>query len=813
MKKLCLYGLLWLFPIVLCATTYAQTKPMPKTGTVKGRVTGSGDDRPIAGITVRLAGDTLAGTSNGNGLFLIRRVPVGYNTLYVAAEGFHAVTTESFLVTASDTAVVNIALDTMQVALSEVVVAVSPLAATTESPVSMRRIGTEEIDMTPGANRDISKVVQSAPGVIATAIQRNDVLVRGGGANENKYYLDGIEIPVLNHFAVQGGSGGNASLVNTDLLRSVNFYTGAFPAAFGNGLSSVMDMRMRDGNPTRFKGKLILGASDFGINFDTPVSRNGKTTLLASYRRSYLQMLFSVLGLPFLPTYNDYQFKLASKLGASDEFYLIGLGSFDYNRLNTGLKDPDDDQKYILGYLPENRQSSYVFGAGYVHRFRAGQLRVVVSRNAFTNKLYKHERNDKSLPRTIDYNTEQSDNRVRAEIELRSVGGFRFTGGVGGGSGHYDNTTRRPAYTGGQLRTERFDSRLSFGRYELFATLSREFFGKRFSVLLGLRADGTTYSSEMHNPLRQLSPRLNLSYNFRPQWTFSASVARYYQEPPYTSMGYRDSTGVLINKANGLRYIASDHFIAGIAFTPDAHSRISVEGFYKRYSDYPVSLIDSLPVSTGDFADYTIGNVPVRSVGKGRAYGVELSYRNTNLANTVVNVSYTFLHSQFNRPGADLRPTDEYVSSDWDVRHILNVSAIHKFGRNWTLGAKWYLTGGSPFTPYDFGLSSQTGAWDARQRPYYDYALYNSRRLQAFHQLDVRADKVWYFAKWRLGFYVDIQNLYNFKAAGQDILMPETDASGQYVPDPQRPGHYKMKTVAHDIGGTVLPTLGITVEF
>ena len=349
MKKLCLYGLLWLFPIVLCATTYAQTKPMPKTGTV------SGDDRPIAGITVRLAGDTLAGTSNGNGLFLIRRVPVGYNTLYVAAEGFHAVTTESFLVTASDTAVVNIALDTMQVALSEVVVAVSPLAATTESPVSMRRIGTEEIDMTPGANRDISKVVQSAPGVIATAIQRNDVLVRGGGANENKYYLDGIEIPVLNHFAVQGGSGGNASLVNTDLLRSVNFYTGAFPAAFGNGLSSVMDMRMRDGNPTRFKGKLILGASDFGINFDTPVSRNGKTTLLASYRRSYLQMLFSVLGLPFLPTYNDYQFKLTSKLGASDEFYLIGLGSFDYNRLNTGLKDPDDDQKYILGYLPENR--------------------------------------------------------------------------------------------------------------------------------------------------------------------------------------------------------------------------------------------------------------------------------------------------------------------------------------------------------------------------------------------------------------------------------------------------------------------------
>lgn len=118
-----------------------------------------------------------------------------------------------------------------------------------------------------------------------------------------------------------------------------------------------------------------------GINFDTPLSSNGKTTLIGSFRRSYLQMLFKVLKLPFLPTYNDYQFKITSKLSDRDEIFLIGLGSFDKNRLNLGLKDPAEDRKYILGYMPESNQTSYVFGAGYNHTFSGGRLQITASRD------------------------------------------------------------------------------------------------------------------------------------------------------------------------------------------------------------------------------------------------------------------------------------------------------------------------------------------------------------------------------------------------------------------------------------------------
>lgn len=792
--------------------THAQTKTAPKQATVHGSVTDKQSKAAIPDAAISVVGSMVTVLSDSAGQYHIETLRPGYNTLYVTAEGYHAIVTESFLASVSTPATVNIELTAMQTQLREVVVTSSALVATTESPVSMRRIGIEEIETTPGANRDISKVVQSAPGVVVTSAHRNDILVRGGGANENRYYIDGIEIPVLNHFAVQGGSGGNASLVNTDFLRSVNFYTGAFPANLGSGLSSVMDMRLKDGNSEEFRAKMTLGASDFGASVDTPLSKSGNTTLLASYRRSYLQMLFSVLGLPFLPTYNDYQAKLTTRLSQSSELYAIVLGSVDNNRLNTSLKDPDESQQYILGYLPENDQSSYVAGVGYRYSFAGGQFRTVLSRNGFYNKLYKYEDNNESLARILDYDTRQFDNRLRAEIELWSLGGFRFTGGIGGGTAEYRNTTSRLIYEKEGQRNESFNSRVDMWRYEMFATLSRRFFNERLAVLLGVRMDGTNYDSHMSNPLNQISPRLSLSYDINGKWGINASITRYYQEPSYTTMGYRDADGRPENKLNGLRYMAVNHYIAGVEYSPSSQSRFSLEGFYKSYSDFPISLRDSLPVSTGDFEDYTVGDVPVRSVGKARAYGGEFAYRNMNLYNTVFNLSYTIMSSQFRRPGKDLKPTSEYVSTGWDVGHILNISAIHKFRADWTLGAKWYIIGGFPYTPYDTELSSRIDAWDARQRPYLDYARYNSTSPAPYHQLDVRLDKVWYFRKWRLGFYVDIQNLYNFSNRGQDILMPVTGPDGAYLPDPARPGHYQMKTVRNDIGGTVLPTLGITIE-
>lgn len=808
MRKILLISILF---ATLCSTIYAQQKD---AGVIKGVVVDKIGTTPLPFIIVSVVGNNALSTfTNEQGEYTISGVKPGYVSLSVTTSGYSPLVTDNFMVNNAYPTIKNLELEPQSILVEEVVVTVSPYRNSIESPVSSMPIRKEEIEKTPGGNRDISKVVQSSPGVVTTPSHRNDVLVRGGGANENKFYLDGIEIPVLNHFSIQGGSGGNASLVNTDFLSGVTFFTSAFPSNYSNALSSVMDMQLASGNSDRFKGKLTLGASDLGVAIDTPISKNGKTTFLGSYRHSYLQFLFSVLKLPFLPTYNDYQFKINTKFDDRNELSFVVIGSVDNNKLNRGIENPDDDQSYILGYLPENQQKSYTVGAVYKHKMDNGNIRLVLSRNYFQNYLYKYKDNNVDLDKTLDMDSDESDNRFRAELTKILPHEYNLTAGLSVDLGNYNSSNTQMIYYGNESVEQHYTSKLNIANYGAFASVNKSYFHGHLLASAGFRVDGSSYNKATSNPLKQFSPRLSLTYRINNMVSISALAAKYYGLPSYTALGYRDEQGREVNKENGLKYIGTAHFVAGVHYTPNSTSKLTVEGFYKKYSSYPVSLIDSLPLTTSNFEDYTVGNVPLKSTAKGRAYGTEISYRNSDLKNTVINMSYTLLYSEYRKPGKDLLPTSEYQSSGWDVRHIVNIMAIHKFNRNWDVGAKWRLTGGSPYTPYDLEMSSRIEAWDARRRPYVDYAQYNSYRFQPFHQLDIRVDKTFFFNKWTFGLYFDIQNIYNYKTEGQDIIMPYIDDSGNYVKDPDKPGHYKMKSIESNIGGTILPTLGIIIEF
>ena len=806
--------------ILTGATLLGYGQRQDNTNTVRGRVVESTTQIPISNITVEILDQNKKTKTDYKGYFEIEGISGGYHSAYVHGYGFKSIVSESFLVSSTSISkellfevdyvvndLVNAESDPKMVDLDEISIQASALRSTIESPISIRRIGTEEIDLTPGANRDISKVVQLSAGVLPISFgNRNDVLVRGGDANENRYFLDGIEIPVLNHFAVQGGSGGYASLVNTELLSGVKFYTGAFPSEYINGVSSILDMQMKSGNSDKFHGKLIVGASDVGLNIDTPISKDGKTTLIASYRRSYLQLLFGVLNLPFLPTYNDYQFKISSKLTDRDEIYFIGLGSFDNNKLNLSIENPDYSQKYILGYLPNNNQTSYVFGVGYKHRFNGGEFLAVTSHNYLYNELYKSRDNDTSLDRVMDISSNTKEYKLRGEVKLYNLGGFTLKAGVGGGYGKMNSSTYQQIYSANHPQIVVYDNSTSVLRYSLYATLSREIIRGKLSSSVGLRTDGMSYSSKTSNPLKQLSPRFSISYKLDPKLSFSSSVGRYYQEPLYTTLSIED------NKSR-LKYLGVDSYALGVNYSPTHDSKLKVEAFYKRYMNTAISLLDSLPVSTSDLEESVIGAVPAVSSGGGRSYGLEFTYRNLDLKNTIINTSYTLMKSELNRMDSELQPIKgEYWNSSWDVGHILNISAIHKFRRDWSFGAKWYLVGGLPYTPYDYDLSSNIDAWEARNRPYADRDYYNDSRSAAYHQLDLRVDKVWYFKSWSLGFYLDIQNVYNKSTRKQDLILPEVDSNGNNVIDPDRTGHYKMNTIESNYGGTILPTLGITIE-
>jgi outer membrane receptor for ferrienterochelin and colicin len=779
-----------------------------QSGRIEGRVFDARTNEPLPFTNIILRGTNIGTTSDLDGNFIFTGVTPGFTQLMASSVGYEVYTSEDFLVTNAKTSFVNLPMTSTSVDLETVVVRASPFVRDRESPVSLRRLNISEIERNPGSNRDISKMLQSLPGVASTPAQRNDVIVRGGGPSENSFYLDGIEIPTINHFSTQGASGGPVGIINVDFIREVNFYSGAFPAKRGNALSSVIDFRMIDPNKDRWNYRATLGATDVGFTANGPLS--DKSGLIFSVRRSYLQFLFDVLGLPFLPTYNDLQFKYQYNINQKNQLTIIGLGALDKNRLNTGITDPNEEQQYILGYLPTNNQWSYTVGAVYRHFSANGFHSVVLSRNALNNEAYKYLDNIEEPDRkTFDYNSTESENKLRYEYSGQRSG-WDYNYGAGLQLSNFTDKTFQKQFIQGEVATFNRDADLWLWSWNAFGQVSRAIFQERLTLSLGARMDANDYSSNMSNMLRQFSPRLSASYALAEKWFVNANVGRYYQRPAYTTLGFTDNTGDFVNKDNGLKYIRVDHVVAGLENRPNDNSKITLEGFYKLYNDYPFSVLDSVSIASkgSDFGIF--GNEEVVSSDKGRAYGFELYARDADFNGFNVILSYTFVRSQFEDKSGT------YIPAAWDNKHLLNLTVLRGLKKNWNIGGKWRFVGGTPYTPFDPDESSLVEAWDVQGGPYLDYGRFNTLRLTPFTQLDMRVDKQYFFDRWSLMVYVDIQNIYNFQSESPPILIRQLDGQGQPIilnptapPNEQR---YLLKEL-QTTSGTVLPTIGVMIEF
>ena len=294
------------FIILLVSASYSQN------GSIKGRVFNEKTNEPLEFATVQIQGTTIGSTTDLDGNFIFTGITPGFVRLLVTYVGFEKTLSPEIQVQGNQTAFIDIPVPEASFVFKEVVVRSNLNIKRIESPVSVLSVGVQQIEKTAGANRDVSKVVQTLPGVGATDPNRNDLIVRGGGPSENVFYLDGVEIPIINHFATQGSSGGAVGIINPDFIREIDFYTGAFPANRPNALSSVMELKQKDGSSDRIHSKLSVGASDAAFTLDGPIG--DKSTFIVSARQSYLQLLFKLIGLPFLPTYNDFQLKYKYKI-------------------------------------------------------------------------------------------------------------------------------------------------------------------------------------------------------------------------------------------------------------------------------------------------------------------------------------------------------------------------------------------------------------------------------------------------------------------------------------------------------------------
>ncbi len=688
------------------------------------------------------------------------------------------------------------------------------------APLSKVTIPVVQIERSAGGNRDISKIVTVFPGVSTPppSGNRNDFYVRGGGPMENKFYVDGFEVPSINHFSTQGAGGGPVGLLDANLIRKVDFYSGSFPVARSNALSSIMDVTLKDGSPAKNTYKLTVGASEVALGSDGNIMSTDETGYAApklfyatSIRYSYLQFLFKALKLPFLPTFSDAQVKLRYRLNSKNEFSFLFLGGLDRMSLN---EDNVEDEKgeYILGYVPKLEQDVFTAGISYKYYYSGANssyntLAIFLSNSYLNNRNIKYLNNDESNPDNLNLNYKSVENQLRLRVEnkIRYNSNVTFLSGIGLEMPTYTNETYQKRIVLDKPLDLNYYSRMNMLIWNGFASVEWLSKDKKVSLSGGLRLSGADYNSNMANPLNQISPRLAFSYEFAKGWRINAGVGRYYQLPPYTAMGYNDFE----NRSN-LKYMGVNQAAIGLEYLPNSNLQIQLEPFYKYYFNALYSPIDSIPLTQGAIDYGVYGNESAKSGLKGFAYGIELSARYNMSGKLFFIGTYTFSRSKYEFD-ENIREVsgEKYGNMPWDNIHNFSCSVGYQFGKNYALGVKYRVAGGAPYTPYDMELSSNVLAWNIKGQPYYDYSLYNTERLPMFNQLDIRFDKSFYFKKWALELYLDIQNALNFKYKYPDIIISTGDIENLEAPTEEQ--KYTLKKIENE-DGTILPTIGLIIS-
>lgn len=790
-----------------------------RTGVVSGTVTDRNTNESILGATVTVKGTNVSAATDSAGRFRIS-APVGTYTLSAEYLGFLGEDKFNVVISTGNVQVVNFRLEPAVNSLNEVQVTFnkgqSAIATDMVTPLSVQQLTTEEIKSNPGGNFDVSKVVQTLPGVgISNGVgERNDIIVRGGAPNENVYYLDGIEIPVLNHFQTQGSSGGAQGILNVSFIESLKLSSSAFDARYDNPLASTFVITQRDGNPERLSGNARISFTESVLTLEGPLS--GKTTFLASARKSYLSLLFKLIDLPIRPDFEDFQYKVTHKFNSKTTLTAIGLGALDHFNF-APTKESTPENTYVLRSTPYINQWNYTVGFNLNHKIRNGYMNLSLSRNMFENNLDKFEDEQKiESTRTLLVESQEVENKLRFDIN-KFVNGWKLSGGlmtqyVGYSGDIFNRLSNEISDDQGNIitpeRVLNFNNSINFWRYGLFAQASKNVLNDRLLISGGIRTDMNTFTDNGTDPLKRLSPRLSFAYHLNPRWDINASIGTYFKIPPYTALGYADNNGLNVNK--GLDYIQSTHYVIGTQFLPKNSLRFTFETFFKRYNNYPVSEATGISLANQGSEYTSVGSEKLLSSGKGETYGFEV-YAQQKLENKIFYVaSYTYVRSKFSGLNGRLLP------SSWDNEHLFSATLGYKFKNNWDLGIKYRFAGGSPYTPFNM-LSSQQN-YLAIGTGTFDYSRLNSERLRSFSQTDLRVDKRINLKKTSINFYVDIQNIlktqnasfpkYTFKRSDDNSNFITTDG-GPLQPN----GSNAIPVILNESSGNLIPSLGINYEF
>ncbi len=739
----------------------------PMMGTIKGKVINIATKQPVPFATIVLVGTQKGATSNEDGTFQIDGLTPNVYQVKVSAIGYATITVADVVVNNTKPTEIQFELQETSLQLKDVTITSDYFYTPPTDLNSTTTFSYEELRRAPGGFEDVVRALSILPGVAQASAGRNDLIVRGGAPSENLYILDGIKIPNINHFGAQGATGGPLSFVNLDFVKESVFSTGGFSSLYGDKLSSVLKIDLRDGRSDKIGGKATISASQFGLNLEGPVGES--SNFIFSARRSYLDFIFKAAGFGFVPEYYDVLAKYDINLDTKRKISYLFIGAFDNVKFFNDTQDQRYDNSRILG----SDQIQYGTGITYSNLLDKGYYKVVLSRN-FVD--YDSQQSDSLLNPIFKNVSREAENKLRFEFFHQFSKITELTAGL---QGEYITTSfdiKLPKFKtsfGEILPVDSVKTSKNYYKYGAFVNVTHRFTA---GLLLnaGFRLDEF---SGISNGLR-LSPRFSVEYKFNPETGISFSTGVYHQSPSYVWL-------VADARNADLRPIRVDQYVLGIEHRVSEDALLKLEGFYKDYKDYPTSLARPYVVLSNTGAGYegsdnnfeSFGFEPLVSAGGGIAKGIEFSAQKKLSAIPLYGL-LSLTYSEIENTAFDGVPRQGKFNQKW----LFNVSGGYRFDESWEASFKFRYSTGAPYTPFNP---------DGTQ----SLANYNSAKLPDAHALDVRVDKKWFFDSVTLITYIDIQNIYNKK----NVFAYRWD----------------RREKKEDGGGTIgiLPSIGVSLEF
>ena len=777
--------------LLLTISTYVIAQ---NTGTFSGQIIDLKTQYPLEGSSVILEGTNIGVITDANGYFTFENVPTKSYNIQATYLGYESQTLYNVIVKSVGTPSLLFKLNEASEALDEIILSKSSFRTSKETPLSTQSFSAVEIETYPGGNNDIAKVAQSLPGISPSIGGfRNDFIIRGGAPNESVYYLDGVEIPNINHFSTQGSAGGPVGMLNVSFIREVTLSSSAFGAEYDNPLSGVLAFEQREGNDQKYSGNVRIGASEAGATFNGPLFKRGKersnTTLMVSARRSYLQFVFALVGLPIRPDYWDYQWKLNHKIDERNSLTFIGLGSID----DFSVVAPDDfdvEQQAALETAPIIEQRTITLGLTWKHKFKdgTGQVNTTLSTNRLKNIFSQYQDNENKTGILFRNDSKEQETKLRVHA-TQYIKDWKISYGLNVQQSVYTNNT--DDIVGGLG----YETAIDFAKYGFFGKLSRSFVNNRLSLALGLRSDADSFTNGS-TLIDNLSPRLSASYmlNESSSWKLNASVGRYFKIPTYTMLGFQNNSGEFINKSN--RYTQSDHYVFGVEYNLSPSARFTVEAFRKDYSQYPVSVLDGVSLANKGAGFEVLGNEAVIDTGSGQSKGIEVLFQQKLSNNFYGILAYTLFSSEFSGINNIRLP------SVWDSGNLLTFTGGYKLPKNWEVSLRYRYAGATPFAPTDTAATLIT-----YPQIIIDYSRLGENKLSTFKQGDFRLDKKWNFEKLSFNFYIEIQNfLAQENPRPDEYTLARTDEGVLISPQ-------ELVKIEREERNTPFPSFGFVFDF